>query len=176
MVGLMVGGKDIPPQPFHQSLGIGNRHAPESEGGANLFAIPLAAAARQVVLREGIRLDPELAGEVIPGGGGDLLPVAGKPTLQLKELQRDGEAESTPVGSPGQQLPLFSGQRPVLGEFLLVPVSFHDALSISFVLRSQGRADGTPSEGQRWGAGRQQRGWAGTSWIPPIARCPARIL
>ena len=82
VLGLVVGGKDVSPQPFDQLLGIGDRHAPEPEGGADLFAVPLAAAARQVVLRERVRRDPELVGEVIPDGGGDLLPVAGEPTLR----------------------------------------------------------------------------------------------
>ena len=112
-----------------------------------MFPVPLATTTRQVVLREGVRLDPELAGEVVPDGDRDPLAVAGEPTFHLEELQHDGEAKSTTVGAVGQQFQLFDAQRPVLGEFLLVPVSFHDALPIAILVRSQERANGTPSRG-----------------------------
>ena len=102
----MVEGQDVPPQPFGQPLGVGDRRAPEPENGADLFPVPLAAAARQVVLRERVRLDPELVGEMIPCPDRDLPPVAGEPTFHLEELQQDGEAESASVGSVGQQFPL----------------------------------------------------------------------
>jgi hypothetical protein len=63
------------------------------EDGADLFPEPLSTAVRQVVLREGIWLDAELAGEMMPDGDGDLPAVAGEPAFHLKELQQDGETE-----------------------------------------------------------------------------------
>src|SRR4051812_35132269 len=61
---------------------------------------------------------------------GYLSPVAGKPPFDLEEFQQDGEAEPAPVGTVCQHLPLAGTQGPVLGEFLLVPESFHDPLLI----------------------------------------------
>ncbi len=82
-------------------------------------------------------------------------PAKGKPTVSdhPDEFANSIHCYSHPIG----------GQRPVLGEFLLIPVSFHDALSISLVLRSTGRADGTPSEGQGCGERQTEWGWSGTS-------------
>ena len=72
MLALVVGGKDGPTQPLRPLLGVGERRPPEPEDGADLFPVPLTTAARQVILREGVRLDAELVGEMIPDGDGDL--------------------------------------------------------------------------------------------------------
>src|SRR5207253_6008551 len=87
MLVLVVGGKDVPTQPLRQLLGVDERRPPEPEDGADLFPVPLATAARQVVLREGVWLDAELVGEMIPDGDGDLPAIAGEPAFHLKELQ-----------------------------------------------------------------------------------------
>jgi hypothetical protein len=79
-------------------------------------------------LCEGVRLDPELVGEVISDGRGDLFSVTGEAPFHLEESQQDGEAEAASVRPVGQQFQLFDTQGPMLGEFALVPVSFHDPL------------------------------------------------
>ena len=164
MVGLMVGGKDIPPQPsrpaprHRRPSRAGTRGRSGSVRGPACCCGPPGRTPRRRPARPraGRRGDPGRR-RGSPSGRGGTDPSTWK---NFNKMAKPSRLRSV---RPGQQLPLVGGQRPVLGEFLLVPVSFHDALSISHVLRSQGRADGTPSEGPRWGEGRQERGWAGTS-------------
>ncbi len=78
----------------------------------------LAALARRYIAAVLARFVPR--GPILLAGDWDLPAITEEPSFQLKESQQDGEAESAPVGSVGQQFPLV-GVQEVLSEFVLVP-------------------------------------------------------
>ena len=135
----MVNGQHLAEQPIGEILGIVDRHSSESEKGANLCTIPLPAAPSQVVLRKRLPRDLELRSRVVESGRRDLRAVIWKPAFNLEELQQDGEAQSTSLCAFGQQIELVMAQGPVVGELLLIPVSFHATLPPFFLLWNDGR-------------------------------------
>jgi hypothetical protein len=135
---LVIDGQDLSSEPSHELFGIVERSWAEAKEGADLGPVPLTAPTAEVIFGESISEEAELIGQVIQDRRGHLLTAAGKPAFDLNELEQDGKAHPAPVGPVSEQFALVVGQRPVLDEFLLIPMPFHDTLPVVSASGEQG--------------------------------------
>jgi hypothetical protein len=112
-------------QPAAQPPLVGHLDGAEPEIAPNPRAVALTAAAPEVVVEPGLRWDRQLLAQKRQHRPRDVAVLPGETPVELEVLQQDRDADPTSVGAIGQQRCLRLEQGPVLGQFLLVPASFH---------------------------------------------------
>src|SRR4051794_18101563 len=108
MVGVLVVRDDVFGKPGGEGLAVLDGRLPEAEERADLGAVVLDGAAVPVVARPFPGRDISLAGDVLDGDVGDIMPLPGKTPLVLEELQQDGKAQARRAALVGEQ-PLLAG-------------------------------------------------------------------
>ena len=87
MVGVLIVREDVFGKPGREGLAVLDGRFPEAEERADLGAVVLDGAAVPVVACLFPGRDVSLAGDVLDGDTGDILPLPGKTPLVLEELQ-----------------------------------------------------------------------------------------
>ncbi len=121
---------DVGGQPHDQPVLIPDRRDAEPVEVADLRPVILDRAARPAVLPEQLRIDLHLARHELRRSPGNVFPPR-EPSLQLEELQQQGEPQTRRTCLVGQQLELRLIQRPALDEVLQLPLTPHDMASFS---------------------------------------------
>jgi hypothetical protein len=91
----------------------------------NLSALMALGSLAPFLLEVCLRRYSGLAGEMGDYFGYNVFAVLWKAPLELKSLEQNGEAEPRSASFIAQHGALLSGERPVLGEFVRMPVLLH---------------------------------------------------
>ena len=116
-------------KPFLEPLRIGHSDRTKSEKPPDLLAITLAASPLQVVVEPGRWRYRQLLGEECQYWTRNILMMTREPAAELKEFQQNRDTDISPIGTVGEKALLGLMDRPVFDQLLLVPASFHRAVT-----------------------------------------------
>ena len=122
-------------EPDHQRFPILDVRLAEAEEAADLGAVVLDRAAAPVVPQVLLGRHAHLLGEMDDHRAGDLLPRPREAPVPPEHFEQHGEAQPCRACLVGQQRQLIRRQRPLLNQFILVPLPLHRGTPLTRVGR-----------------------------------------
>jgi len=116
---------DVLGQPRHQRFGVRDAALPEAGVGADLGAVALRRAAGEVIGRQLVGGDADLAGEVRDGVIRELMRSGRETPAPHHVLQQDRESQAGRAGLVAQQLQLVADEGEVIDDVVKAQVARH---------------------------------------------------
>src|SRR5262249_56268175 len=116
-------------QPSNQGGGVLGTKVAEGAVRTNLGTLVALRTLAPLPLIVRVRRYTGLLGEIRNDGDSDVLPARWEAPLVLEDFQQHGKTEPGGAGLVPEQGALVRGERPVLGQFVRVPLRLHATLA-----------------------------------------------